>query len=307
MDAGDGSAAVALSLEALPDETGAIERPFVPEAEFTLFAACRRLRESAVLKVSDPTYRVSAAFSPDGTRAVTTSSDGKAHIWDVASGKEMTVITAAVPAPSKIDVSVWGAFSPDRAYVITCTKFRDEADEEISEAIIWDAATGKKHVEIAKCKLPRGVRNGPSVSFAIFGPNSNRAVIANASLRDRVRRAAAGVRGPIQGEASARLLVGSADGVARVFDASNGNELAKLSGHTGSLNGGAFSPDGTKVVTASYDQTARVWDVASGRELAVLRGHVGSVVIVAFNADGTRVLTGSRDRADNERDCSARV
>jgi WD40 repeat protein len=40
----------------------------------------------------------SAAFSPDGSRIVTTSDDETARIWDAATGKEIEVL-AVEPAP----------------------------------------------------------------------------------------------------------------------------------------------------------------------------------------------------------------
>jgi hypothetical protein len=57
-----------------------------------------------------------------------------------------------------------------------------------------------------------------------------------------------------------RVVTGSFDGTARLWDAQNGSELAVLRGHTNRLWYAAFSPDGTRVVTASRDATARLCD-----------------------------------------------
>ncbi len=73
-------------------------------------------------------------------------------------------------------------------------------------------------------------------------------------------------------------------------------ELAVLSGHAGFVQTGAYSPDGTRIVTASDDKTARIWDARTGVELAVLSGHAGFVVSAAYSPDGTRIVTASDDK-----------
>jgi WD40 repeat protein len=69
-----------------------------------------------------------------------------------------------------------------------------------------------------------------------------------------------------------------------------------LRGHTNSVNGVAFSPDGKRLATASADHTAKVWDTESGKELFTLRGHTNSVNGVAFSPDGKRLATASADQ-----------
>jgi WD40 repeat protein len=69
-----------------------------------------------------------------------------------------------------------------------------------------------------------------------------------------------------------------------------------LRGHTNSVNGVAFSPDGKRLATASADHTAKVWDTESGKELFTLRGHTNSVNGVAFSPDGKRLATASEDQ-----------
>jgi hypothetical protein len=64
-----------------------------------------------------------------------------------------------------------------------------------------------------------------------------------------------------------RIVTGSQDGTAKVWDAQSGTLQRELKGHTEGLSGVAFSPDGTRIVTHSYDQTAKVWDARTGQEL----------------------------------------
>ncbi len=75
----------------------------------------------------------------------------------------------------------------------------------------------------------------------------------------------------------ARIVTGSQDNTARVWDAKTGAELLKLQGHTGTVTGVAVTPDGARIVTGSDDNTARMWDAKTGAELLKLQGHTGDV------------------------------
>src|SRR5262249_31670797 len=87
-----------------------------------------------------------------------------------------------------------------------------------------------------------------------------------------------------------RLVTGSWDRTAKVWDAGNGQELLSLKGHSGGVASVAISPDGRRLVTGSQDGTAKVWDAATGQELLSLTSAVTSV---AISPDGRQVVTGS--------------
>ena len=63
------------------------------------------------------------------------------------------------------------------------------------------------------------------------------------------------------------------------------------------VSSGAFSRDGTRVVSGSLDNTIRIWNAVTGDIERVLKGHSDGVTSVAFSHDGTRVVSGSWDNS----------
>ena len=130
----------------------------------------------------------------------------------------------------------------------------------------------------------------------------------------RTRRRRSGTRGPARPCSSSRgtragslawrfspdgtrIVTGSYDKTAKVWDAQTGTPLLELKGHTGGCTSVAFSPDGTRIVTGSEDKTAKVWDAGTGTPLLELKGHTElGAGAWRFSPDGTRIVTGSRDR-----------
>ena len=88
-----------------------------------------------------------------------------------------------------------------------------------------------------------------------------------------------------------RILTGTIDGTARVWDARTGRTTLELT-HQRSVTAVAWSPDATRILTGSRDGTVRVWDAETGRTTLELT-HQRSVSAVAWSSDSTRILTGS--------------
>ena len=94
-----------------------------------------------------------------------------------------------------------------------------------------------------------------------------------------------------------QIVTGLEDNLVQVWDASTGDKLKVLKGHTSLVASVAFSPDSKQIVSGSYDKSVRVWDVSTGDKLKVLKGHTKSVASVAFSPDGKQIVSGSNDKS----------
>lgn len=73
---------------------------------------------------------------------------------------------------------------------------------------------------------------------------------------------------------SARMVTGSGDSTARIWDCNTQTPLKTLVGHTDWVLAVSWSPDGTMIATGSMDNTVRIWEAASGKQIgSPLKGH----------------------------------
>ncbi|KIM19778.1 hypothetical protein M408DRAFT_83055, partial [Serendipita vermifera MAFF 305830] len=233
----------------------------------------------------------SVAFSPDGMRIVSGSSDMTIRIWDAETAE---MIAGPFWGHNNRVTSV--AFSPDGARVVSGSH-----DQTVR---VWDART-------AKIVARPFEKHKSSVTSVAFSPDGTRVVSSSYDTTIWVwdAEAAKVVAGPFNGHTSVvscvgfspegtMIVSGSHDKTIRVWNAKTAAMVAgPFEGHTDWVTSVAFSPDGTRVVSGSDDRSLRVWDAKTAEMIvAPFKGHTNWVTSVAFSPDGTRVVSGSHDQ-----------
>jgi hypothetical protein len=88
-----------------------------------------------------------------------------------------------------------------------------------------------------------------------------------------------------------RLLAAGTGGDLLLFDVASGTCLRTLNGHTGAVNGCAFSACGSFYASCSSDCFVKVWDASSGACLATLRAGSHTVCACVFSPCGSLLLS----------------
>lgn len=98
---------------------------------------------------------------------------------------------------------------------------------------------------------------------------------------------------------SDKIITGSFDKTAKIWNAGTGGCVHTLHGHTAEVVAAEFGSAGSvaseRAATASMDGTARVFDSTTGQPTHCLDAHGAEVIAARFSRDGQQVLTGSFD------------
>ncbi len=242
------------------------------------------------------------------------SGDGKAGVWDVASGEQLF----AVPGDELVSLVDW---SPDGTQLLMASlhgwvRIVDRAGREIRVLReddgyeVLGALFSPDGRSVAVAARPTGEVAGLEPHITIWDLELDAVVstIHGVGGRDFAFAPEGG-----------RLVTARRDGPAEVWDVESGTRLAALAGTA--ANKVAFSPDGTRIAASMPDGTVRLFDAATGSELLVLRGHdygrlrrlqsgwldarlIGSVRLTSSASGPSTSTTCSRSRAMRSRDRS---
>ncbi len=223
-------------------------------------------RERLAVKCGHMLTEVHAvAFSTDGARLATGSTNKSARVWDAASGRKLLEVRhdAAVTAV---------AFSPDGARLATGSADRT--------ARIWDAASQKQLLEVRH----GGAVQGDAVGAVAVSPDGALLATGSADGTARIWDAASGQQllevyhddpniglDPIR----IRQITSAID---QDSEALPDSLRRRLEFHPYEVRAVAFSPDSTKLATGGEDHRVLIWPAAArtgGDTLPSGRGLIG--------------------------------
>ena len=242
----------------------------------------------------------SAEFTPDGTR-IMTSDDVTERVWEANTGAEIVALRNELPQ-TLYRVDEFGTMRPESAGRVRPDQRRRGGAPV--PPIVPPTVLATYHDEMrGDIKI---LRKEP-VEEPPFGPDGERVVrepvdqsvwVTDATveeprwLRGHTGRVVTAGFSPD----GARIVTGSTDGTARVWESQTGAEIALLGEHAGPLVVAMFRPGGAQILTVAGD-TASLWDITTGAELAILRGHTRALTSVVWSPDGSFLLTMGLDGA----------
>ena len=223
---------------------------------------------------------LSLAYSPDGTKVLTGSSDHTAILWNL-DGEMIVSLKGHSEAVRAV------ACSPDGKYLLTGG---DDAN-----AILWGADGTELTTFSGHRTAIWSVAFSPDSKYVLTSGYDNIAILwdLNGNQLTTFEGHSNTVYTAVFSPDGETILTASADDLSILWDL-KGNEIQRFEGHEDNVWSATFSYDGNNVLTASGDNTVRLWNI-NGEEIQRFEGHEDEVNIAVFSPDDNYIISGSDD------------
>jgi WD40 repeat protein len=78
----------------------------------------------------------------------------------------------------------------------------------------------------------------------------------------------------------------------KIWDLENGHELLTYDGHKDKVQGLAWTPDGTKIVSAGKEKSIKIWNASTGKDVSSINATGEWVSALILSKDGKHIITG---------------
>jgi WD40 repeat protein len=229
----------------------------------------------------------SVAYSLDGTRVLTSGSDGRVKIWNSPSGTLVSDWAGAAPG-----VAVNQAlFTPDGRFVVACAADGSLAVWSSGGQLVGSASVSSKSPLVRLAVSPDGKT---IAAGALDGTVLLYAMATNHAIERHDQQSA--VNALAFDPTGSRLVSASQDGTALIADASSGEPERTLPAKNGAPAAltALFNPSGYGIETTYADGSVNLW-TQEGDPIAVLPANAGAATAAAFSSNGGLLATGGDD------------
>jgi WD40 repeat protein len=262
-----------------------------------------------------PAFAGRLALSPGGKWVAAVDAQGKAWLWDGATGKGMVAPrgrkrwvselafspdgnTLALGCEDEV-VLLWDVargkdrpFSPKGELIGFTPDGKTLAARRAGAVTLWDIESGKERHTIRERGLAVLAPDGQSLATGGPGGAVKLWSAAEGKLQAVVQRSASPITHLAVAPGGKLLATGSQDGTVQLWGLEAGKEVFNLGQHPAPIARLAFSADGTLLASAAEDGSMRAWSAPTGKEQAPLLGHKGAVRLLRFTASGGLVSVG---------------